>query len=65
VLPGTVGFDALEPRGQPAFILSEQNEGDLVTFNPHIHALVVDGDFLPSGTRIQRPTSMHRASTTG
>ena len=24
--------------------------GDLVTFNPHIHALVADGVFLPSGT---------------
>jgi hypothetical protein len=27
-----------------------QTFGDLVTFNPHIHALVADGVFLPSGT---------------
>ena len=26
-----------------------QTFGDLVTFNPHIHALVADGVFLPSG----------------
>ena len=44
------GFDALEPHGQPAFILYVQTFGDLVTFNPHIHALVADGVFLPSGT---------------
>ncbi len=44
------GFDVLEPRGQPAFILYVQTFGDLVTFNPHIHALVADGVFLPSGT---------------
>ena len=27
-----------------------QTFGDLVTFNPHIHALVADGVFLPSCT---------------
>jgi len=27
-----------------------QTFGDLVTFNPRIHALVADGAFLPSGT---------------
>ncbi len=27
-----------------------QTFGDLVTFNPHIHALVADGVFMPSGT---------------
>lgn len=27
-----------------------QTFGDLVTFNPHIHALVADGVFLPTGT---------------
>ena len=37
-------------HGQPAFILYVQTFGDLVTFNPHIHALVADGVFLPSGT---------------
>lgn len=44
------GFKAMEPRGRPAFILYVQTFGDLVTFNPHIHALVADGVFLPSGT---------------
>ena len=44
------GFKAMEPRGQPALILYVQTFGDLVTFNPHIHALVTDGVFLPSGT---------------
>lgn len=44
------GFRAMEPRGEPAFILYVQTFGDLVTFNPHIHALVADGVFLPSGT---------------
>ena len=43
------GFKAMEPRGQPAFILYVQTFGDLVTFNPHIHVLVADGVFLPSG----------------
>lgn len=44
------GFKAIAPRGRPAFILYMQTFGDLVTFNPHIHALVADGVFLPSGT---------------
>jgi hypothetical protein len=33
------GFKAMDPRGQPAFILYVQTFGNLVTFNPHIHAL--------------------------
>ena len=44
------GFKAMEPHGQPAFVLYVQTFGDLVTFNPHIHALVADGVFLSSGT---------------
>ena len=44
------GFKVMEPRGRPAFILYLQTFGDLVTFNPHLHALVADGVFLPSGT---------------
>jgi hypothetical protein len=44
------GFTAMAPGGQPAFILYVQTFGDLVTFNPHIHALVADGVFMPSGT---------------
>jgi hypothetical protein len=45
-----IGFRAMAPHGQPAFVLYVQTFGDLVTFNPHIHALVADGVFLPSGT---------------
>ncbi|MGH8221547.1 MAG: hypothetical protein ACREQZ_01105, partial [Woeseiaceae bacterium] len=37
-----MGFKAMDPRGQPAFILYVQTFGDLVTVNPHIHALVAD-----------------------
>jgi hypothetical protein len=40
----------MAPNGQPAFTLYAQTFGDLVTFNPHMHALVADGVFLPSGT---------------
>jgi hypothetical protein len=48
----------MAPHGQPAFILYVQTFGDLVTFNPHIHALVAEGVFLPSGTfRVLRPVS--------
>ncbi|MFQ5938373.1 MAG: transposase, partial [Acidiferrobacterales bacterium] len=43
-------FKAAEPCGEPAFILYVQTYGDLVTWNPHIHALVADGVFLPNGT---------------
>jgi hypothetical protein len=46
----TALFNFMNPRGQPGFILYVQTFGDLVTFNPHIHALVADGVFLPSGT---------------
>ena len=44
------GFKAMDPGGQPAFIHYVQTFGDLVTFNPHLHALVADSVFLPSGT---------------
>ncbi len=40
----------MAPQGQPGFILYVQTFGDLVTFNPHIHALVADGVFYPSGS---------------
>lgn len=36
--------------GKPGFILFVQTFGDLVTFHPHIHALVADGAFANSGT---------------
>jgi len=44
------GYQALDPRGKPGFMLYVQTFGDLVTFNPHIHALVADGVFYPSGS---------------
>ena len=48
----------MAPHGQPAFILYVQAFGDRVTFNPHIHALVADGVFLPSATyRLLPPVS--------
>jgi len=51
------GFKVMAPHDQPAFVLYVQTFGDLVTFNPHIHALVADGVFLPSGTfRVLPPT---------
>ena len=37
------------PWGKPGFILFVQTFGDLVTFHPHIHALVADGVFSRSG----------------
>lgn len=42
-------YRAASPRGRPAFILFVQTFGDLVNFNPHIHALVADGVFDASG----------------
>ena len=48
----------MAPPGQPAFILYVQTFGDRVTYSPHIHALVADGVFLPSGTfRLLPPVS--------
>ncbi len=44
------GFKAMDPYGQSAFIFYLLTFGDLVTFNPHIHALVADGVILPSAT---------------
>ena len=38
------------PRGKLGFMLYIQTFGDLVTFNPHVHALVADGVFYPSGS---------------
>ena len=48
-------------NGQPACILYVQTFGDLVTFNPTIHALVADGVFLPSSTfRLLTPLRRRR-----
>jgi len=43
-------YRSADRRGRPGFVLYVQTFGDLVTFNPHIHALVADGVFLPDGT---------------
>ena len=43
------GFKAMEPRARPAFILYVQTFGNLVSFNPNIHALLTDDVFLPPG----------------
>jgi hypothetical protein len=60
------GYQTLDPRGRPGFMLYVQTFGDLVTFNPHMtardggnagnagaitcHALVADGVFYPAGS---------------
>jgi len=44
------GYQILDPHGRPGFMLYVQTFGDLVTFNPHVHALVADGVFYPSGS---------------
>jgi len=45
----TEAYRAADPDGQPGFILFVQTFGDLVTFHPHIHALVTDGVFHSDG----------------
>ena len=42
-------------RARPGFILFVQTFGDLVNFNPHVHALVADGVFEASGRFIPLP----------
>jgi Putative transposase/Transposase zinc-binding domain len=42
-------YSAAHPRARPGFILFVQTFGDLVNFNPHVHALVADGVFDVSG----------------
>jgi hypothetical protein len=46
---------AASPRGRPGFILFVQTFGDLVNFNPHVHALVADGVFEASGRFVPLP----------
>jgi len=36
-------FRAAQPDARPAFILFVQTFGNLVTFQPHVHALVAEG----------------------
>jgi len=45
----TEAYREADPDGQPCFILFLQTFGDLVTFHPHIHALVTDDVFDPNG----------------
>jgi len=48
-------YRAADPRARPAFILFVQTFGDLVNFNPHVHALVADGVFEASGRFVALP----------
>ena len=48
-------YSAAHPRARPGFILFVQTFGDLVNFNPHVHALVADGVFEASGRFIPLP----------
>jgi len=43
-------YNEAAPWGRPGFVLFVQTFGDLVTFHPHVHALVADGVFSASGT---------------
>ena len=51
----TEAYRAAHPRAQPGFILFVQTFGDLVNFNPHVHALVADGVFETSGRFVPLP----------
>jgi len=51
----TQAYRAASPRARSGFILFVQTFGDLVNFNPHIHALVADGVFEPSGRFVPLP----------
>ena len=59
------GYQAFDPRGKPCFMLYVQTFGDLVTFNPHIHALAADGVFYPSGSFRVLPPLPEDALTEG
>ena len=48
-------YRVAHPRARPGFILFVQTFGDLVNFNPHVHALVADGVFEASGRFIPLP----------
>jgi hypothetical protein len=51
----TEAYRVAYPRARPGFILFVQTFGDLVNFNPHVHALVADGVFEASGRFIPLP----------
>jgi ribosomal protein S27E len=48
-------YRAASPQGRPGFILFVQTFGDLVNFNPHVHAFVADGVFEASGRFVALP----------
>jgi hypothetical protein len=48
---------ACKDRGVvPGIIIAIQTYGDLVNFHPHLHALVTDGVFTPTGWFVAFPT---------
>ncbi len=51
----TQAYRLAHPSARPGFILFVQTFGDLVNFNPHVHALVADGVFEASGRFIPLP----------
>jgi hypothetical protein len=51
----TEAYAAACPQARPGFILFVQTFGDLVNFNPHVHALVADGVFEASGRFVPLP----------
>ena len=51
----TEAYGAANPCARPGFILFVQSFGDLVNFNPHVHALVADGVFDASGRFVTLP----------
>jgi Putative transposase len=47
---------ARQNRGAvPGIIMVVQTDGDLVNFHPHLHALVTDGVFTPTGWFVAFP----------
>jgi len=44
-----------DPKAVPGIIMVIQTYGDLVNFHPHLHALVTDGVFTPSGWFVAFP----------
>ena len=44
-----------DPKAVPGIIIAIQTYGDLVNFHPHLHALVPDGVFTPSGWFVAFP----------
>jgi hypothetical protein len=51
----TEAYRTAHPRACPGFILFVQTFGDLVNFNPHVHAFVADGVFEATGRFVALP----------